>query len=202
MKSYHGSSRLFEKFDLSHSGEGDGKNKFGYGIYTTDRFVRAAHYSFNKHRPVEEQINHYVYTVEIPDMTDDNCYKQFKDGPVSQAIVKKCEAKLGIAIPQEAIDDSFSFRKYIANTLLGVKATTKKMIDNTTDAGNKLASEFLRSIGFDMIVWPIVWKEKDNSDKDYAILDDSKIRILSIDKVELDSKNQLIPGSEQRIKTF
>ena len=200
MKSYHGSSRLFDRFDLNHSGEGDGKNKFGYGVYTTDRYERAAHYSFNKHRPAEEQINHYVYTVEIPDITDDNCYRQFKDGPVSQAIVKRCEAKLGITIPQEAIDDAFNLRKYIANTLLGVNATTKKMIAQTTDAGNKLASDFLRGIGFDMIVWPIVWKDKEFSDKDYAILDDSKIRILSIDKVKLDGNHKLVPGSEQRIK--
>lgn len=34
---YHGSSKLFDRFDLAHALEGDGKVKFGYGVYT---FVR------------------------------------------------------------------------------------------------------------------------------------------------------------------
>lgn len=42
---YHGSSQLFEQFDLSHVLEGDGKVKFGYGVYLTTHFESAAHYS-------------------------------------------------------------------------------------------------------------------------------------------------------------
>ena len=66
---YHGSSVLFQKFDLSHVLEGDGKVKFGYGVYLTSSFKSAAHYSETKSRPAT---NHYVYTVLIPDFTDDN----------------------------------------------------------------------------------------------------------------------------------
>ena len=66
---YHGSSVLFPKFDLSHVLEGDGKVKFGYGVYLTSSFKSAAHYSETKSRPAT---THYVYTVEIPDFTDDN----------------------------------------------------------------------------------------------------------------------------------
>ena len=47
---YHGSSVLFKSFDLSHALEGDGKVKFGYGVYLTSRYERAAHYAFNKKR--------------------------------------------------------------------------------------------------------------------------------------------------------
>lgn len=42
---YHGSSVLFPRFDLSHVLEGDGKVKFGYGVYLTSSFKSAAHYS-------------------------------------------------------------------------------------------------------------------------------------------------------------
>ena len=66
---YHGSSVLFSKFDLSHALEGDGKVKFGYGVYLTSSFKSAAHYSETKSRPAT---THYVYTVEIPDFTGDN----------------------------------------------------------------------------------------------------------------------------------
>lgn len=41
---YHGSSALFDKFDLAHVLEGDGKVKFGYGVYLTSSFKSAAHY--------------------------------------------------------------------------------------------------------------------------------------------------------------
>ena len=43
---FHGSSVLFKSFDLSHALEGDGKVKFGYGVYLTSRYERAAHYAF------------------------------------------------------------------------------------------------------------------------------------------------------------
>ena len=92
---YHCSSVLFPKFDLSHALEGDGKVKFGYGVYLTSslrsvflplvsctskltctksrlaisQFKSAAHYSETKSRPATI---HYVYTVEVSDLTEDN----------------------------------------------------------------------------------------------------------------------------------
>ena len=32
---YHGTCYLFDRFSLSCSGSGEGKSKFGHGIYTT-----------------------------------------------------------------------------------------------------------------------------------------------------------------------
>lgn len=64
---YHGSSKLFERFDLSHVLEGDGKVKFGYGAYLTSYFESAAHYS-----GVNRQPPYYVYSVEIPDLRNTN----------------------------------------------------------------------------------------------------------------------------------
>ena len=33
---YHGTNRLFRRFDMGHALEGDGKVKFGFGIYVTE----------------------------------------------------------------------------------------------------------------------------------------------------------------------
>ena len=42
---YHGSPKIFDRFDLAHALEGDGKVKFGYGVYVTSHYRTAAHYS-------------------------------------------------------------------------------------------------------------------------------------------------------------
>ena len=47
-----------------------GKAKFGFGTYVTESYTSVAHYAYNKKRP--ENKDYYVYTLEIPDMTDDN----------------------------------------------------------------------------------------------------------------------------------
>ena len=80
---YHGSSaEPFERFSLDHALEGDGKVKFGWGVYVTEKYSTAAHYAFSKKRP--DNRDFYVYTVEIPDRTDDNCLSLLKGVPVSE----------------------------------------------------------------------------------------------------------------------
>ena len=65
---YHGTSVLFDRFDLTHILEGDGKIDFGYGVYLTSNKNSAGHYSgSNKSATV-----HYVYSVFIPELTEDN----------------------------------------------------------------------------------------------------------------------------------
>ena len=198
--SYHGSSVLFERFDLSHALEGDGKVKFGWGVYVTEKYATAAHYAFNKHRP--ENRDFYVYTVEIPDRTSDNCLSLLKGVPVAESIVKRVEAKLGEAVSEEAKVEGIPFRKYLANKLTGENKPVKKMIDKATVEGEKAASEFLSSLGVDLIEWPYNWQKPD-AEKNMAVLDDRNVRIIRIDKVELDPKgHHLIEGSQQIIKEF
>ena len=201
MEFYHGSSaEPFECFSLDHALEGDGKVKFGWGVYVTEKYNTAAHYAFNKHRP--ENKDFYVYTVEIPDRTDENCLSLLKGVPVSPSIVSRVEAKLGESIPDEAKVEGIPFRKYLANRLTGQNLPVKKMIDNATVAGEKAASEFLCSLGVELIEWPYNW-QKPEAEKNMAVLDDRKVRIKRIEKVELDPKgHQLIEGSQKVIKEF
>lgn len=201
MRFYHGSSaEPFDRFSLDHALEGDGKVKFGWGVYVTEKYSTAAHYAFNKHRP--ENKDFYVYTVEIPDRTPDNCLSLLKGVPVAESIVNRVEAKLGETIPAEAKVEGIPFRKYLANKLTGEDKPVKKMIDKATVEGEKAASEFLSSLGVDLIEWPYNW-QKPEAEKNMAVLDDRNVRIIRIEKVELDPKgHQLIEGSRQVIKEF
>ena len=201
MQFYHGSSaEPFDRFSLEHALEGDGKVKFGWGVYVTEKYTTAAHYAFNKHRP--ENKDFYVYTVEIPDRTPDNCLSLLKGVPVAESIVKRVEAQLGEPIPAEAKVEGIPFRKYLANKLTGEVKQVKKMIDKATVAGEKAAAEFLSGIGVYLIEWPYNW-QKPEAEKNMAVLDDRNVRIVRIEKVELDPKgHQLIEGSQQIVKEF
>ena len=198
---YHGSSaEPFERFSLDHALEGDGKVKFGWGVYVTEKYGTAAHYAFNKHRP--ENKDFYVYTVEIPERTPDNCLSLLKMVPVAESIVRRVEAKLGEKVPAEALVEGIPFRKWLANRLTGQYMLVKKMTDKATVAGEKAASEFLSGLGVDLIEWPYNW-QKPEAEKNIAVLDDMKVRIVRIEKVELDPKgHHLVEGSQRLVKEF
>lgn len=197
---YHGSSVVFDTFNLSHALEGDGKVKFGWGVYVTEKYNTAAHYAFNKKRP--ENKDFYVYTVEIPDRTADNCLSLAKGIPVAASIVERVEKKLGEPVPAEAKAEGIPFRKWLANRLSGEIGPVKKMIDKATVAGEKAASELLENLGVNLIEWPYNWQKPDQ-EKNMAVLSDKNVRILRIEKVELDPKgHQLVEGSQQIVKEF
>lgn len=186
---YHGSGSLFPKFDLSHALEGDGKVKFGYGVYVTSSYPSAAHYSGAN----DAWESHYVYTVEIPAKREDN-FIAFKQ-PVSPSIVARAEEKLGAAIPDKVKSDGKDFRKFLAKKFIPKDIADKKLANFE---GERQASAFLSSIGVDFIEWPYNWKNPALGNN-RAVLDDSKVEIVSVDSVALDDKKKLIPGSEKKV---
>ena len=193
---YHGTTRLFKEFDLSHALEGDGKAKFGYGTYVTEVYTTAAHYAHNKKRP--ECTDYYVYTVEIPDLTDDNHLSYTK--PVHPSIIDRTEKALGEQIPDEVKAESKCFRRYVGNRLLGKKGTVNQLKDKADIEAEKAASKFFSEIGLEYYVWPQGSWTNPNSPTNRAVLNIDKIRIVRIDKVELDPKKyQLIEGSQKEI---
>lgn len=182
---YHGSAKLFDRFDLAHALEGDGKVKFGYGVYVTSSYRSAAHYASAS--PVAQR--YFVYTVEIPEKTEDN-FIAFKQ-PVQVGIVQRAEDKLGVAIPEKMKLDGKDFRKYLA----------KQQTGKVDLGGEKAASGFLLSIGVEFIEWPYNWKNPDLG-TNRAILDVGKVKILKVEEVDLDIKKQLVEGSRRLIKEF
>ena len=183
---YHGSGVLFPEFDLAHALEGDGKVKFGYGVYVTSAYTSAAHYSASN----DNWTDHYVYTVEVLSKTDTN-YIAFKQS-VHPDIVAMTEGKLNLTLPEKPKSDGKEFRKFLVKHFMSQDKSL------TTLEGERLASRFLTEIGVDFIEWPYNWKNPTQG-SNRAILDDSKIRIVRIDSVKLDDKKKLIPGSEKEV---
>ena len=192
---YHGSPMLFKEFDLAHALEGDGKAKYGFGTYITEAYNSAAHYAHNKKRP--EYKDYYVYTVEIPDLTEDN--HLFFNRPVHPSIVKKTEKALGKQIPDEVKVKGYLLRKYVGNLLIGKSGTVNQLTDKATIEAEKAAAKFFSEIGLEYFAWPYNWKKTDGL-TNRVVINIEKIHIVRIDKVELDPKEyQLIPGSEKEI---
>ena len=158
-------------------------------------FKSAAHYSgANK-----DAVTHYVYTVEIPEITEDN-HIAFKQ-PVNPEIVKRAENNLGFSIPEKVTLDGKDFRKFLAkNFEEKLNLAPFGEIDKSTYQlqGEKLASEFLTTIGVNFIIWPYSWKNPALG-INVAVLDENNINIIKVEQVELDAKQQLIAGSEKEV---
>jgi hypothetical protein len=192
---YHGTTRLFHQFDSSHALEGDGKAKFGFGTYVTESYTSGGNYSFNKSRP--DCPKHYVYTLEIPDMTDDN--HLFSNRPVNPSIIERTEKKLGEQIPEEAKVKGKFFRKYVGNRAMGNQGTVKKLIENSGLEVEKAASKFFREIGLEYFAWPQAQSKPDGL-TNRVVLNIDKIRIVRIDEVEIDPKShKFIEGSQEEV---
>lgn len=187
---YHGSGFLFPAFDLAHALEGDGKVKFGYGVYVTSSYPSAAHYSGAN----DAWSENYVYTVEIPAKKEDN-FIAFKQ-PVNPAVISRAEEKLRMALPEKAKADGKEFRKFLASRFLSKDVKDKKLAALESE---KAASRFLLSIGVDFIEWPYSWKNPALG-SNRAVLDDAQVKIVRVDTVELDDKKKLIPGSEKQVR--
>ena len=65
-------------------------------------------------------------------------------------------------------------------------------------AAENAASQFLDGIGIDYLVWPQS-QTKPDGETNRAVLNESKIRILKIEQVEVDGKNKLITGSGKEV---
>ena len=186
---YHGTSVLFKEFDLGHALEGAGKVKMGLGIYLTNGYKRAAHYSTKS--PGAK--NYYVYSVEIPDLTPEN-HITFKN-PVNPTIIKRVEEKLGEPIPQEEKADGKLFRKYIAMKLAG-KTPSQKL----TPEDERKAIELLLGIGVIYEKVPFVWKEPYDH-YDVVVMKDGLTRVVKIEQVDMTDgeKRELIEGSQREV---
>ena len=192
---YHGSPTLFDKFDLSNAGDGTGI-KFGFGIYLTESEASAVNYSEPRpHSGPRTQVkakDHYLYTIEIPELTNDNHLVSAQ--PVPEAIVKRAEAKLGQAIPQEKTQLGKEFRKWIGMTLTNSKKVSLE--------SEKAAAALLDSIGVFFNVWPQAQSKPDGL-KNYAVFDANKVHILKVEHFEGKLKGEkfvLIEGTKKEVK--
>lgn len=175
---YHGSPALFDAFSLRWAGNGTGIN-FGYGVYLTEVEASAVHYS--QPRKMELTPEHYLYTVEIPDLTSDNHLVSAL--PVEPSIIKKVEDKLGTAAPETAKAKGKVFRKWVGATIL------KQKYDNDKFAAEKAAAELLNSLGVLYNVWPHA-QTKPDGPKKIAVFDAANVTIVKRERIEIENKRK------------
>lgn len=133
------------------------------------------------------------------DWTEDNCFWQSPSCPVPESIVSRVKEKLGEDIPVETIAEGKYFRKYVANRLAGVQGSIKTIIDSIPYIGEIALANLLDSIGVDMMAQPFIWKPPfDNIG--LVVVYEKKVKILKIEKIELDAKKHLAPGSETLVE--
>ena len=171
---YHGSPNLFDHFELNGAGDGTGL-KFGYGVYLTEVEASAVHYS--QPRKQEFAQKHYLYTVEIPDLKDEEYLVSAK--PVEESIVAAVESKLGVKAPENIKAAGKEFRKWIGTTLTGAKKAD--FIEE------KKSAELLESIGVHYNVWPQAQSKPDGF-KNIAVFDASRVKIVKVEEIEIESK--------------
>ena len=167
---YHGSPFLFDKIDFSQAGEGTGI-KFGFGVYLTESDDSAVHYAQPRNMPPMK--DHYLYTVEIPELTDDNHIVSAK--PVPASIIARAEAKLGQSVPEEKTLKGKEFRKWIGMTLTGGK--------KPGFAEEKAAAQFLDEIGVICNVWPQAQTKPDGL-RNCAVFKADRVRIVKVQRIE------------------
>lgn len=193
---YHGSCHLFKKFSLSFSGSGDGKSKFGQGIYITSSYKTAALYA-SKAAKANGKDSCYVYTVEVPVLTEDNHIFSYK--AVNASVVERVEKELGEVMPDEVKVAGKLFRKYLGNLLIGQRGTIKQMMSKADAAAENAVSQFLNSVGVIYLAWPQS-QTKPDGETNRAVLNEEDIKILKIEQVKCNEKNKLIEGSEKLIQ--
>ena len=193
---YHGTCYLFDKFSLSFLGSGEGKSKFGHGIYITSSYKTAALYA-SKAAKANGKECCYVYTIEVSMLNNDNHI--FSCKAVNASVVDRIEKVIGEAIPDEVKSAGKYFRKYIGNLLIGQRATVKQMMAKADATAENAVSQFLNSVGVIYLAWPQS-QAKPDGETNRALLNEKEIKILKIEQVECDDKNKLIEDSKKLIQ--
>ena len=193
---YHGSCHLFDKFTLSFLGSGEGKSKFGYGIYITSSYKTAVLYA-SKAAKANDKTSCYVYAVEVPVLTEDNHI--FSCKTVNASVVDRVEKVIGEAVPDEVKSVGKYFRKYLGNLLTGQRSIVKKMKSKADTTAENAVSQFLNSVGVIYLAWPQS-QTKPDGETNRALLNEKEIKILKIEQVGCDDKNKLIEDSKKLIQ--
>lgn len=216
---YHGTCRLFETFDPAKLGSGEGKSKFGHGIYITSSYESAAKYA-SKAGEKNNIEDYYVYTLEVPELIE-GAYVM-SSLAVNPEIVNRIETALGETVPDAAKEEGKKFRKYVGNLLVGNKKTPenkkgmteKKMMDEAKFDAEDAASRFFNKHGITYLVWPYNQLSKDKLiekiqekgmagiETNRAVLNPECIRILKIEKVKTTADHEYIQDSKELVKEF
>jgi hypothetical protein len=177
---YHGSPHVFDKFDMSKVGTGDGKSKFGYGLYFSDSYQAASYYAkelsvgnhrttgFNMYEVKLKHANNYLkWESEMPDYV----YSEIFDNLVMMNFTDQADQ-----IEHDTSEENGysmwsvrSFYEYLESFLGSKKATT----------------EFLYECG----VYGVKERDVHNGGTIYVAYSDKDVEILEVSKLTVHPQN-------------
>lgn len=185
---YHGTSKLFGEFrPLETIGTGEGKSKFGWGVYLTSAFSTAVLYSGKG--PGREAADHYIYSVDIPD-PDTHPEKYFVlHKPVPEDIASLATSEVG-PISDDALGWGHEFRKEL-ETKLFVKEYGRKPKSAEGGVAQKLAADWFYSHGIIGLIWPHGgWPKRGEAklvdNLDVAMFNGKDIVISKIERIDVE----------------
>lgn len=178
MQLYHGSPYLFDKFSLAGIGTGTGI-KYGFGVYLTESERTAVHYS--QPRGMELAPEHYLYTVEIPDLTEDNHIVSAR--PVPESIIARLADLVGQRgirhPPEEVAAKGKLYRKWLGTLVAGK--------DSGPLTVEKEAAHILQGIGVEYNVWPTA-QTKPDGEKNIAVFNPELIRVVKVERIQIENR--------------
>lgn len=189
---YHGTSKLFKEFrPLDTIGTGEGKSKFGWGIYLTSAYATAVLYSGKG--PGREAPDHYIYSVEIPD-TETDIDKYFVlHQPVPQSLVELVEKEIGQLADPEVAAWGNDFRNELENMLFVREFGHKPKGKEEKGMAQKLAADWLYAHGIIGLIWPQGGWPKKGEEKpvekfNIAMFNSKDTQICKIERVDVEFK--------------
>jgi len=171
VEAWHGSPDKFDRFDLSHIGEGEGRQSFGYGLYFTDLEGVARHYAKTLSEQKRGTRNLYKVSLHKGNSPSEYTWLDWnKRAPDS--VLRKIEQDLGAKVFPDANEDEYGLPivkdgQALYETIASIKG------------GEKEASLYLLGIGIDGIRYPVgaFFGKEDTGHKNYVVFDEQSVTI-------------------------
>jgi hypothetical protein len=168
---YHGTPYVFDKFDMSKIGSGEGNAKFGYGFYFADNIETATWYAKELSIGDHRETGFNLYTVRLFQLDSFAHWENEIPSDIAECIMKKL-MRMGETHTVELMQTEYE--EY------GEYWNMRNMYSILTDTlgSNKEASEFLNLCGMGGVIG------QGHSGNIYTVFDDSLIKIIDVEKIQ------------------
>lgn len=189
---YHGTSKLFKEFrPLDTIGTGEGKSKFGWGIYLTSIYATAVLYSGKG--PGRQAADHYIYSVDIPDPETNPDRYFILHKAVPQGLIELFEKEIGHITDPNVTAWGNDFRNELEIKLYSKEYGRKPKDKAEKGESQKLAADWLYNHGIIGLIWPQgSWPKKGETkvvDKfNIAMFNREDTHICKIERVDVEFK--------------
>lgn len=169
---YHGSPHVFDKFDMSKIGSGDGLNKFGYGFYFTDNPDMAIYYAKELSKGELRNNGFNLYTVKLYNLIEYYPWEDETPEEVVNCIIRKLRKRGDNKTADLIIQEYEEYGNYWS-------IRTMYEILTHSLGSQKEVSEWFNICGISGVVADAIT----HKGKIYTAFDDSLIKIIDVKKI-------------------